>query len=114
MEQTAVVVSRMYDFSLWLINKVQNFPRSHRAQLGDRLVSAALDLLLALVQASYTSEKAGLLDTANRQVHMLRYLLRLSKDLHLMSLDSYAFAAAQCEEVGRMTGGWRKQIGGRP
>jgi len=113
MEQPALVVSRMYDFSLWIVNKVQNFPRSHRAQLGDRLISAALDLLLALVQASFSAEKASLLDAANRHVHSLRYLLRLSKDLHLISLDSYAHAAAQCEEVGRMAGGWRKQIAGR-
>jgi hypothetical protein len=67
-----------------------------------------LDLLLALVEASLSLEKGALLETANRRVNGLRYLLRLSKDLKLLTVDSYGFAALRLDEVGRMIGGWQK------
>lgn len=40
---------------------MEKFPRSHRHQVGDRLVDAALELLMCLVDATYSRDKAGLL-----------------------------------------------------
>jgi hypothetical protein len=49
-----------------------------------------------------------LLQQASTKVNGIRYLLRLSKDLKLLSLDSYGFAAERLDEIGRMVGGWRR------
>ena len=106
--ETAIVVEKTYDFLLWLLPKAEKLPRSFRFSVGDRMVAAGLDLLLALVEASFSAEKGALLDTANRRANGLRYLLRLSKDLKLLTLDSYGFAALRLEEIGRMIGGWQK------
>jgi hypothetical protein len=106
--EPAVVVGKAYDFVLWLVPKVEKFPRSYRFSVGDRLVSYDLDLLLVLVEAAYTANKAVLLLQANNKVNALRYLLRLAKDLRLLSLDSYGFAAERLDEIGRMVGGWQK------
>jgi retron-type reverse transcriptase len=95
--QTAVVVERTYDLLLWLLPKVEKFPRSFRFSVGGRSVEVGLDLLLALVEAAYSSEKAGLLEAASRHANGLRYLLRLAKDLRLLSLDSYGFAAERLD-----------------
>jgi hypothetical protein len=108
--QTAVVVERTYDLLLWLLPKVEKFPRSFRFSVGGRSVEVGLDLLLALVEAAYSSEKAGLLEAASRHANGLRYLLRLAKDLRLLSLDSYGFAAERLDEVSRMIGGWEKSV----
>lgn len=106
--ETAVVVQRCYDFLLWLLPKVEKFPRSFRFSVGDRLVFVGLDLLQALVEAAYSTDKVDLLQSAGRKANSLRYLLRLAKDLHLLSLDSYAFSSGKMEEIGRMIGGWLK------
>ena len=37
-----------------------------------------------------------------------RLLLRLAKDLKLISIDAYGFSSAQLDEIGRMVGGWTK------
>ena len=66
-----------------------------------------------LVEAAYAGQKEGLLGEANGRVNRTRYLLRLAKDLKLLSLDSYGFAAERLDEIGRMVGGWRK-VAGRP
>ena len=60
-----VVVARAYDFTLWLLPKAEKFSRSYRFSVGDRLVANALDLLLLLVEASYTARKTHLLQQAN-------------------------------------------------
>jgi hypothetical protein len=97
--EPAVVVGKAYDLAKWVVPKVEKFPRSYRFSVGDRLVAGALDLLLVLVEAAYTSEKRSLLDSANRKVNALRYLLRLAKDLRLLSLDSYEFASGQAHST---------------
>jgi len=111
--ESAIVVQKAYDLLLWLLPKVEKFPRSFRFSVGDRLVAVGLDLLLALVEAAYTTEKADLLQTANRKGNGLRYLLRLAKDMKLLTLDSYGFAAERVEEIGKMIGGWQKSVRSR-
>ena len=103
-----VAVAKAYDFVLWLVQKVENFPKSHRFTIGERLVANGLDMLTLLVEASYTRQKRELLETASRKVNATRMLLRMAKDLKLMSMEAYAFSAEQLDEVGRMVGGWSK------
>ena len=106
--ELAIVVQRCYDLALWLIQKVERFPRSYRFSLGDRLVARVLDVMEALVEAAYSTDKRALLEHANRGVNSLRFLLRLSVDLKLLGADPHEFASKKLEEIGRMVGGWRK------
>ena len=103
-----VAVAKAYDFVLWLLPKVEKFPRAFRFTVGERLSASGLDLLLLLVDAAYSSSKDRVLDEANRRINGTRYLLRLSKDLRLLTVDSYGYAAEHLDEIGRMVGGWRK------
>jgi hypothetical protein len=105
-----IVVSKAYDFSLWLIQKVEHFPRSYRFSIGDRLVAGVIDLLLRLVDAAYAREKSAILTEVNGMLNRMRYLMRLAKDLKLFTVDSYGYAAERVEEIGRMVGGWRKMV----
>ncbi len=103
------VVTKMYDFSLWLLPHTAQFARAHRFTLGTRLEEAALEALESLVEAGYTREKRDLLETANRRLERIRYLLRLAKDLKLLNLGQYEFAARALVEIGSEVGGWLKQ-----
>jgi four helix bundle protein len=107
-ETAAVVVQKTYDLVLWLVPKLEKFPKQHRFTLGQRIFDNALDLLSSLVEAAYTTEKAPMLRTASRKTNVLRYLLRLSKDLRLLALNGYTHATERLDEVGRMIGGWQK------
>ena len=51
MPELPVVVQKAYELNVWLIEKVQRFPRSHRFGVGDRLLQGVLDVLLKLVDA---------------------------------------------------------------
>ena len=45
-------MGKAYDFVLWLLPKVENFPRSHRFTIGERLIAHGLDVLVNLAEAA--------------------------------------------------------------
>ena len=108
--EPAVVVQKAYDLTLWIIPKVEKFPKSHRFTVGQPLAQGAIELLLHLVDATYQSRNGGSLASAVREVNRIRYLLRLAKDLKLLSLEAHEFAAHAIDEIGRMAGGWRRSV----
>ena len=106
-------VAKMYDVLKWLLPKMSKLPRSHKFTLGDRVTNLGLDVLMLLVEASYTREKLELLRQANRKLEQLRYLLRLCKDLELLPMRSYEYISREINEAGSFIGGWVKQQQGR-
>jgi four helix bundle protein len=109
----APVLEKMYQFLLWLIPTVEKFPRAQKFLLGDRIQTAALDVMEHLVEAAYSRDKLEILNHANLHLEKLRYLFRLAFDLKLMDMRRYEFAARALDEVGRMVGGWRKASHGK-
>lgn len=87
--EAPIIVTKCYDFVLWLAPKIEKFPRSLRFSVGERLLGSSLDLLLLLVQAAYAGGKERWLDEASQKANAIRYLLRLSQDLRLLPLESY-------------------------
>ena len=55
-----VLLSRWYEFAKWLLERVENFPKSQRFVLGQRLVDGAMDVLELLVEAAYSAGEAKL------------------------------------------------------
>jgi len=106
MPREAPVVGKAYDFCLWLLPHVVKFPRSYRFVLGERLEREVVSLLLALVNAAYARDKTEILTGANIRIEGLRFLLRLAKDLRLLSVAQHEYAAEHLDEIGRMVGGW--------
>ena len=102
-------VTKMYDVAQWLITQIAKLPRSHKFTLGDRIINLALDILMLLVEAQYLRRKLELLRQANRELEKLRYLLRLCKDLGLLSMKSYEHISREINETGKFLGGWIKQ-----
>ena len=72
-------VQNTYEFVLWLVKKVENFPKAQRFTIGERLTANGLDLLTTLVEAAYTRNKEHLLELASRRVNATRYLLRMAE-----------------------------------
>lgn len=97
-----------FQFMLWLIPTVEKFPRGQKFLLGDRIQSTALDILEALIEATYSRDRRNQLTRANMGVEKLRFLFRLATALKYLDVRRYTHAARQLDEIGRMIGGWRK------
>jgi len=101
-----VVITKTYDLILWSCSHTSRFPRQHRFVLGERLERTLYDLLETLIQAKYTKDRKHLLDDANLKLEILRFQVRLAKDLQCLRVNSYEFASKQINEIGNMVGGW--------
>jgi hypothetical protein len=99
-------ITQLYDFILWMIPKIDKFPRNRKFILGDRIETLMLDILDHLIDAAYSRQKTTPLRHANLKLEKLRYLIRLSKDMKLISLKAYEFAARSMDAIGRSIGGW--------
>ena len=82
---TVQAVPKLYDVILWLLGRVEKFPRSQKFTLGDGTVNLALGTLELLIGATYTRKRLPLLQKANVQLEKLRYLIRICYDFKLLS-----------------------------
>ena len=103
---TVQAVPKLYDVILWLMGRVEKFPRSQKFTLGDRIVNISLDTLDLLIEATYTRDRLALLRKANVQLEKLRYLIRICHDLKLLSAKQYAYVSNEINEAGKLVGGW--------
>jgi hypothetical protein len=101
-------ITKLYDLLLWIIPKLERFPRSQKFLIGDRIETVLLDVLDLLIEAAYSKKKSQPLRSANLQLEKVRYLVRLSKNLKLLSLRSYELSARSIDGVGTSIGGWLK------
>ena len=101
---------KTYDFLLWLIPLTLKFPKSQRFLLAERLSKMALDfydlILAAVMEPERQDEK---LDEADRLLTKIRLYVRLSHDLHCISLGQLEHAARLMDEIGRLIGGWKRK-----
>jgi hypothetical protein len=98
----------MYQFLVWLIPTIDNFPRSQKFVLGDRIETIALEVLDHLIAATFTKSRDPALASANLGLDRLRFLIRLSQELRMIDLKRYEHAARGIDDIGRMIGSWKK------
>jgi hypothetical protein len=77
-KRTGPAIEAHYRFLAWLAPTIEKFPRSHKFTIGDRIQVTALDALEALIEATYTRDRAHHLWQANLGIEKLRFLLRLA------------------------------------
>jgi hypothetical protein len=85
-----IVITKTYDLILWSCNHTGKFPRNHRFVLGERIERNLYDLLEILIRAKYTRQRQELLEKANLMLEILRFQMRLAKDLQRLKVESYA------------------------
>ena len=94
------VITKTYDLILWSCNHTSKFPRNHRFVLGERIERNMYTLLETLIRAKYTKNRQRLLEEANLTLEILRFQMRLAKDLQCLKVNSYGFAARSIDEIG--------------
>jgi hypothetical protein len=100
---------KTYDFLLWLAQETLRFPRSQRFTLAQRLENEGLELLKRLTFARLGLNKSENLTVCDGQIQVLRVLLRMARDLQVMSFAKYENGIRQLEELGRLLGDWIKR-----
>ncbi|MDR3573493.1 MAG: diversity-generating retroelement protein Avd [Anaerolineaceae bacterium] len=111
-----IIFTRTYDFITWLIPKTENFPRSQRFIVTERLQQAALSFQELLVEANAQRgllrlEKLRCADTELRKV---RLYLRLCEKWNWLTPNQYHHVSETVVEIGKLLGGWQKTVTSAP
>lgn len=104
--QTGPALEAHFQFLQWLIPTVEKFPRAQKFLLGDRIQATALDVLEALIEATYDRDRRAHLTRANLGIEKLRYFFRLAVEMQYLDARRYEHASRALDETGRMVGGW--------
>jgi hypothetical protein len=103
------IIQKTYDLIKWYVPILNKLPRSHRFNLGDRLITGLYELLEALILARYAKEKLHDLEALNPKLDILRHQTRLLLDFELIEAKRYAYIGGKINEIGIELGGWIKQ-----
>jgi len=109
MVEKAVIITKTYDLLKYCIPILAKFPRDQKFLLGDQFQKLVTEVLDAFIEAYYSKNKLHILIPANMNLEKLRYRIRLSHDLKLISNKQYGHLAEKVDEIGRMLGGWIKK-----
>ena len=108
MAEELKVIGDFYDFMLWTIRHTEKFPRHHRYSLGIAIENRLQSILGLLLRAKYKREKGFVLDDANIELEVLRFQIRIAKDLKILPIRSHGYAADAMQSIGAQIGGWIK------
>ena len=106
------IILKTYTFLVYMVPILAKFPRDQKFLVGDRIETKILDVLDTFVAAYYSPkpEKHPLLKEANIKLEQLRYLVRMTNDLHLINHEKYGVMSEKIDEIGKMCGGWLKSV----
>jgi len=102
------IISDFYDLMLWTIHHTEKFPRHHRYSIGVSIENRLQTILSMLLKARYSKERNAYLFDANIELDVLRFQIRLAKDLKVLPVKSYGFASKSLDSIGSQIGGWIK------
>ena len=76
-----VVLVKWYDYTKWVLDRVDGFPKNQRFVLGTRLADAVILVMELLGEAAFSGKekKRELLAEANRKIEVVRWLVRLAR-----------------------------------
>jgi len=110
MSEEMVIFTRTYDFISWLLPITQNFPRSQRFLVTQRLQGAILNFQELLIEANAErgASRIEKLCSADVELRKVRLYLRLSQKWDWIKESQYHHASTRVAEIGRLLGGWKK------
>lgn len=105
-----IIFQKVYDLIREVYKDCNNFPKSQRFILGQRIENTAVNILEGIIIANSEGNKLTFLFKVSVEIEKMRIFLRLSKDLAFLAFKRYEVLTAKLDEIGRMCGGWIKSL----
>ena len=97
-----------YDFSIRILHVVTHFPREYKYTIGQKLQDQALDLIIHIYKVNSAKDKVNLLIEMEEKIQVLYLLLRVSRDMKLMSIETFASIVEMVDAISVQAKGWQK------
>ena len=104
-EHAAKVYKDWYQFR-------DHLPKKFRYAIGNKIDSLFIEILELLFIASYQNIESKLptIETVIKKTDILKFFLRIAWDIRALDDKKYILLSEQIQELGRMVGGWKKQL----
>lgn len=108
MNEQLKILQKTYDMIQYGYICLQQYPKSEKYTLAAETKKAMFELLKAIIMANRRYYKKNAIQEADVQLEILRYYIRLAKDLRFLSIKKYENWSKMTTEIGKMIGGWLK------
>lgn len=97
---------------MWL-EYLQHLPKIHRFTFGSKINALFLELLELIFIASYLPKelKNSQLSKAASKLDLLKFFCQIAWENKLLDNKKYAFLSQELGQIGKMLGGWIRQLG---
>lgn len=111
-EEKMVIFTRTYDLLTWLLPLSENFPRSQRFVVTQRLQNAVLKFQELIIEANAVrgTNRAEKLRDADTELRKVCLYLRLCEKWEWISAGQYRHVSQMVAEIGKLLGGWLKTV----
>lgn len=100
-----------HDLARWIVQRATGWSSRDDQHLAPLVVGSVCEILTSVSLAfTFPATRARHLETADQGIVRLRVLLRLARDVELLSAGGLRFASGRLRVMGRMIGGWRKRL----
>ncbi|MFT4311541.1 MAG: diversity-generating retroelement protein Avd [Candidatus Woesearchaeota archaeon] len=96
---------KYYDFQLWLIPTLNKFPKNQKYTLAEKIQNQSIKVLDIIIQIAQNHERIKATKKADLELKKLKILIRLSKDLKLLTFEKYEHSSKKLVEIGKILGG---------
>lgn len=98
-------------YKQWILIK-RNLPKCERFGLGQKVDLLFIDLLDLLQKASFSpiDSKISVLGESLVKIDSLRFFIQFCWELKLIPTKQFTAIGQEIEDIGKMTGGWRKGL----
>jgi hypothetical protein len=89
-----------------------HFPKTSRYTLGEKIDSLFVETAELAFTASYLKreQKLPYVQKAAAKIDLLKFFLQIAWEIKALDNKKYVILSERFDEIGRMLGGWLKQI----
>lgn len=96
-----IIYKASYGMTLSLFHVIKKYPKEFKYTLWDQIKKNCLELISTIYRANSLFDKIILIQESRWYLQSLRVLLRLSKDLHIVSIEKFVFIQENIESISK-------------
>jgi hypothetical protein len=86
----------------------KDMPRDYKQSLGNKIREECVELTVLIYRANCSREKRPHIEALQEHLQVATLLIRLSKDMRLISTGQFAQTIQLTDQIGRQASGWFK------
>jgi hypothetical protein len=104
-----MIYKQAYDLTTDLMPLTKNMDRGYKFTLGERINNASVEMLISVYRINTTYDnRERYFASAREQVELVRLLLRLMKDLRIVTVNRFTRLNETVESISKQLTGWQR------